>query len=53
VFFDDDPDDADDWHTAFGGGVWISLLDRIQTLSLSVMSGEDMTAFYLKAGLHF
>ncbi|MGD2120580.1 MAG: BamA/TamA family outer membrane protein [Gemmatimonadota bacterium] len=53
VFFDSDPDDADDWHTAFGGGIWISLLDRIQTLSISVMSGEDLTALYLKAGLHF
>jgi outer membrane protein assembly factor BamA len=53
VFFDGDPSDADDWHTAFGGGIWISLLDRIQTLSISVMSGEDLTAFYLKAGLHF
>jgi hypothetical protein len=53
VFFEDDPDDADDWHTAFGGGIWISLLDRMQTLSMSIMSGEDLTAFYLKAGLHF
>ncbi|MBT8395482.1 MAG: hypothetical protein KJN92_00890 [Gemmatimonadetes bacterium] len=53
VFFDADPDDADDWHTAFGGGVWLSLMDRMQTVGLSIMSGEDLTAVYLSAGLHF
>ena len=53
VFFDGDLDDADDWHTAVGGGIWLSLMDRIQTVSVSIMSGEDLTAVYLSAGLHF
>lgn len=53
VFFDDDPDDADDWHSAFGGGVWFSLLDRRQTISISVLHGDDRTRLYAKAGLHF
>ena len=53
VFFGGDPDEATQWHTAAGGGVWVSLLDRIQTLSLSFMSGDGLTALYLKAGMHF
>ncbi len=53
VFFDGALDDADDWHTAFGGGVWLSVMDRIPSIGLSVMSGEDLTALYLSAGLHF
>ncbi len=53
VFYDGDPDDADKWHTTFGGGVWLSLMDRIQTVGLTVMKGDDLTAVYLSAGLHF
>jgi len=53
VFFENDPHGADEWHTALGGGLWISLLDRVQTVSVYVMKGEDLTALYLKAGLHF
>jgi hypothetical protein len=53
VYFDDDPEDADEWHTSVGGGIWMSLMDRAQTVSVSVMNGEDLTAFYVKLGLHF
>jgi hypothetical protein len=31
----------------------MSLMDRAQTVSVSVMNGEDLTAFYVKLGLHF
>jgi hypothetical protein len=53
VFYDDDPDGSDEWHSAFGGGLWLSFLDRRQTLSFSIMNGDDLTGFYVKAGLHF
>jgi outer membrane protein assembly factor BamA len=53
VFFEGDPDDTGGWHTGYGGGVWISLLDRAQTLSISVMRGDELTALYFQAGLHF
>jgi hypothetical protein len=53
VFFEGDPQEADSWHTGIGGGIWISLLDRAQTLSVSVMRGDDLTALYFQAGLHF
>ena len=53
VFFDGDPDGADTWHTAFGGGVWFSFLNRRQTLSASILHGDDLTGLYVKAGLMF
>jgi len=53
VFLEGDPEDADGWHAAYGGGIWLSLLDRAQTVSLSIMRGETLTAVYLQAGLHF
>jgi hypothetical protein len=53
VFFEGDADDADEWHGSFGGGLWLSLLDRTQTISVSFMNGEDLSALYLMAGLHF
>jgi len=53
VFFDGDPEGADDWHSAFGGGIWFSFLNRAQTLSFNVMQGDDLTGFYAKAQFHF
>ncbi len=53
VFFEDGVGDTDDLHTAFGGGVWLSFLDRRQSLSLSVLRGDHLTGVYLNVGLHF
>ncbi len=53
VFFDDDPADADTWHTAFGGGLWLSFIDRLQTVSVAVVSGDDLTGLYVQAGMPF
>jgi len=53
VYFEGDPEAADSWYAGYGGGIWISLLDRAQTLSVSVMRGDDLTAIYFQAGLHF
>ncbi len=53
VFYDGDPEDADTWHTAFGGGVWFSFLNRKQTLSATVMHGDELTGVYVGAGLIF
>ena len=53
VFFDGDPDDADEWHTAVGGGFWLSFLGRLQTLSVAIMHGDDLTGVYLSAGFMF
>jgi len=53
VFFEGDPDSADEWHSAVGGGIWFSFLRRTQTLSIMVMSGDDKTGLYAKAQFHF
>jgi len=53
VFFTDDPDDADKWHSSIGGGFWISFLRRQQTLSVAVINGDDLTGLYLRAGFMF
>ena len=53
VIFVEDPDDADTWHTGVGGGLWLSFLRRLQTLSVAVITGDDLTGVYLRAGLVF
>ena len=53
VIYSGDPDGADTWHTGTGGGLWLSFLQRMQTVSLAVVNGEDLTGVYLRAGLTF
>ena len=53
VIYDEDPDDADTWHTGVGGGLWLSFLQRRQTLSVAAVQGDDLTGVYLRAGLTF
>ena len=53
VIFAADPNDADTWHTGVGGGLWLSFLRRLQTLSVAVVNGDDLTGVYLRAGLVF
>ena len=53
VFYEDDPSDADKWHVGYGGGLWISVIDRMQTLSVAVAKGDDLTGVYIRAGLMY
>ncbi len=53
VFWPDDPSDANKWHSGFGGGVWLSLFNRTQTLSATFVKGDDLFGFYLRAGFMF
>ena len=41
------------WHGAAGGGIWLSVLDRGNTVSLSVAKSEERTGFYFQAGFGF
>jgi hypothetical protein len=41
---------SDKWHPAAGGGIWISWLDRINTLSIAVAKSAERTGLYIKAG---
>ena len=53
VFFAGYPNEPDKWHTGVGGGFWISFLKRKQTLSITVINGDDLTGVYLRAGFMF
>jgi hypothetical protein len=53
VYYENDPDDADDWHVGYGGGFWISIIDRLQTLSVAIAKGDDLTGLYIRAGFMF
>jgi hypothetical protein len=41
------------WHTAIGGGFWISGLRRAATFSFAVAHSDERTPIYIKAGLGF
>ena len=53
VIYDEDPEDADKWHTSTGGGLYLSFLQRRQTVSVAVVKGDDLTGVYLRAGFMF
>jgi hypothetical protein len=44
---------SDTWHTAFGGGVSLSYLERAYTFSVAIASGEERTGVYVQAGFGF
>jgi hypothetical protein len=41
------------WHTAFGGGIWMSLLQHTTVLSASVARSSERTGFYVGTGMAF
>jgi hemolysin activation/secretion protein len=53
VFYAEDANGADKWHRGVGGGVWLSFLQRKQTLSIAVINGDDLIGVYLRAGFMF
>lgn len=53
VFYSGDPEAAGGWHSAAGGGLWVSFFERRQTLSVAVMRGGDLVGVYLRAGFLF
>ena len=53
VFYAGDPAGADGWHTGVGGGLWLSFLQRRQSVSVAVADGAEMTGLYVRAGFLF
>lgn len=43
---------SNEWHAAWGGGAWISLMDVV-SLNLSVAVSPEYTAFYFQSGFTF
>jgi hypothetical protein len=48
-----DGDSPGGWHTSGGGGVWVALLDRSNTVTFGVAASEERTTFYLGTGFGF
>jgi hypothetical protein len=46
-------EDSNKWHTAFGGGLWISFLNRENTVSVAAAHSEGRTRVYFSAGFAF
>jgi hypothetical protein len=48
-----DGEDSDRWHTAAGGGLWFSLLDRRSTMTVTYAASGERSKIYVQAGFHF
>jgi hypothetical protein len=48
-----DGEKSDKWHPGGGGGIWLSPLSRVNTLSLMVGASTEETLFYMRMGFHF
>ena len=44
---------SSEWHTGFGGGLWIAPLKRTNTISLAVARGRERTGVYIRSGFLF
>jgi hypothetical protein len=41
------------WHTAAGGGLWVALLERRSTMSVTAARSGERTRVYVRAGMQF
>ncbi len=48
-----DGESSDQWHSAFGGGLWLGFLSRASTLSVAAASSDERTRVYVQAGFGF
>ncbi len=53
VFSDFELPGENTWHSAVGGGFWISLLDPANVLSVSIARSDERTGVYVRTGFHF
>jgi hypothetical protein len=44
---------SNEWHTSYGGGIWLAPLRRSSTLQLSVARSASRSAFYAGIGFAF
>ena len=51
VFQEDTP--FDEWHTSYGGGIWIAPVLRAATIRVSMGRSEQQTAIYVGLGFAF
>jgi hypothetical protein len=48
-----DGETSDRWHGAAGGGVWLSFIERANTISVAVAKSSERTGVYVGAGFGF
>lgn len=48
-----DGESSNKWHTAVGGGLWISLVDPSSGMSLAIADSEEGTSVYVHLGMSF
>jgi hypothetical protein len=46
-------EDSDEWHPGLGGGLWLSYLNRNNTVSIAVAESEERVALYIRFGFAF
>jgi hypothetical protein len=51
VFYKDE--DSNKWHPSYGGGVWLSYLDRALTVAAGTANSTEGTIFYFTTGFLF
>jgi outer membrane translocation and assembly module TamA len=51
IFFEGDT--SNKWHTSYGGGLWISVLNRMFTLNGTAAKSEEDFQFYFTTGFMF
>jgi len=44
---------SSEWHTAFGGGIWLAPLKRTNTVTVGIAHGAERTGLYLRTGFLF
>ncbi|MCH8326617.1 MAG: BamA/TamA family outer membrane protein, partial [Bacteroidetes bacterium] len=44
---------SDKWHPTYGGGIWISFLDRAFTTSFTIGRSTERTSYYIRARMGF
>lgn len=46
-------EDSDKWHSTFGGGLWISFIERTANVSFVMAKSTELTTFILKFAMGF
>lgn len=48
-----DGESSKKWHSAFGGGIWLSFLGRKNSFSISLARSDERLGFYVSGGFSF
>jgi hypothetical protein len=48
-----DGETSDEWHKAFGGGIWFAFLERKFLVSVAIAQSDERTGVYVRSGFGF